>query len=72
MGIKLPWTLDNEDNWFMTHRFVGFIWVIGGLIITANAFLSMPYITIGVVALLVAVPFVYSYLYYRKQMSAAK
>ncbi len=70
VGIKLPWTLDNEDNWLKTHRFAGFIWVAGGFVITANAFLSLPYITIGIVAILIAVPFVYSYLYYRKQMSA--
>jgi uncharacterized membrane protein len=66
IGIKLPWTLDNEDNWFMTHRFAGFVWVIGGLVITANAFLRLPYITIGAAVLLLAVPFVYSYLYFRK------
>ena len=26
MGIKLPWTLANEENWNKTHRFGGKVW----------------------------------------------
>jgi uncharacterized membrane protein len=70
VGIKLPWTLDNEDNWFKTHRFAGFVWVMGGAVITANAFLGIPYLSIFVPVVLVAGPFMYSYLYYRKQLRA--
>ncbi len=70
VGIKLPWTLDNEDNWFKTHRFAGFIWVIGGIVITVNAFLSIPYVSICVPVVLVVGPFAYSYLYYRNHMAA--
>lgn len=33
IGIKLPWTLANEDNWNRTHRFAGFLYVIAGIII---------------------------------------
>ena len=32
LGIKLPWTLYNEENWNKTHRFAGFVWVIGGVL----------------------------------------
>ncbi|MGT2866419.1 SdpI family protein [Streptococcus fryi] len=30
VGIKLPWTLDNEENWRKTHRFTGRLWVFTG------------------------------------------
>lgn len=68
VGIKLPWTLDNEDNWFKTHRFAGFIWVVCGVIITINSFLGIPYISIIAPFIMVVSPFVYSYLYYRNHM----
>ena len=71
IGIKLPWTLDNEDNWNKTHRFAGFVWVIGGLGIILNAFLNISWIVSAtIIALLVILPFVYSYTFYQKQRAA--
>lgn len=68
IGIKLPWTLDSEDNWNKTHRFAGFIWVIGGIGILLNAFLNISWIVmITIIVLLVVIPFVYSYFLYKKQ-----
>ncbi len=32
MGIKLPWTLQSEENWTRTHRLSGFLWVLCGLV----------------------------------------
>ena len=29
-GFKLPWTLENEDNWNETHKLAGKIWMYGG------------------------------------------
>lgn len=71
IGIKLPWTLDNEDNWNRTHRFSGFVWVVGGFIVIANAFVQIPYLLIAVVICLLLLPFLYSYLFYRRQMNRA-
>ena len=31
VGIKIPTTLADEDNWNRTHRFAAPVWVIGGL-----------------------------------------
>lgn len=67
MGIKLPWTLDNEENWNKTHRFGGKVWVIGGVITMATAFVGSFWILLGVLVLMVAAPTLYSYLHYRKQ-----
>lgn len=66
MGIKLPWTLDDEDNWNRTHRMAGFLWVVGGIVCLLNIFVKLTYIVIGVIAALVIVPILYSYLLYRK------
>ena len=30
LGIKVSWTLGNEENWNRTHRFAGKVWVCGG------------------------------------------
>ncbi len=67
VGIKLPWTLDSETNWNKTHRFAGFLWVFGGLIILINAFFSFWPVNLVVISLLVIVPFIYSYLEYQHE-----
>ena len=66
MGIKLPWTLNNEENWNKTHRFAGKLWVVCGVIVLATAFLGNFWIFIGITALACIIPTIYSYLYYKK------
>ncbi len=68
MGIKLPWTLNDEENWNKTHRMAGFLWVIGGVIIMATAFLGVFWLFFVVLILMVIIPTVYSYLLYKKRM----
>lgn len=68
MGIKLPWTLNNEENWNKTHRFGGKVWVVGGVIIMATAFAGSFWILLGVLIVMVALPTVYSYCLHRKQV----
>ncbi|MGX8698749.1 MAG: SdpI family protein [bacterium] len=67
VGIKLPWTLASEENWTKTHRLAGPLWVAGGLVTIAAAFLSAPVPLIVAILLVVAlVPMLYSAaLYYR-------
>ena len=72
MGIKLPWTLHNEENWNKTHRFGGKLWVIGGIITMATAFLGSFWILLSVLIVMVAAPTIYSYCLYRKQKKEAK
>lgn len=68
MGIKLPWTLNNEDNWNKTHRFAGFIWVVGGIIILLSAFWPTKYVILGIIGAMVIIPMVYSFLLYRQEI----
>lgn len=71
IGIKLPWTLDNEENWNKTHRFGGWIWTAGGAVIMVTSFLGNPFLFLGITLVLVFAPTVYSYLLYRKQKRSA-
>ena len=32
IGFRIPWTLNDPDNWYHTHRFGGKCMVIGGII----------------------------------------
>lgn len=67
VGIKLPWTLNSEENWNKTHRMAGFLWVVGGIAMIILSALNMGYIGLIVIAAIcVLVPAVYSYLLYRK------
>jgi len=73
MGIKLKWTLENEENWNATHRFGGKIWVAGGVLLLACVFLPEAvalWVMFPVILVLVVTPAVYSYLYHRKQVQA--
>ena len=65
-GIKLPWTLNDTENWNKTHRLAGYLFVTSGAVILATSFLANPYILITIAVLAVAIPTVYSYLYYKK------
>ena len=55
VGIRLPWTLDSEENWNKTHRLAGRLWVLGGAIILLNGFLSWAVLYVFFGALLVMV-----------------
>ena len=72
IGIKNPWTLSSSDNWNKTHRLAGYLWILGGIILTVSAFIathntfwsnSMPTL---IIALLIIIPFLYSYFIYKR------
>ena len=72
-GIKVKWALQNEENWYATHRFGGKIYVIGGFFLLGCMFLpTAAALWAGGVALvsMVFVPVIYSYAYYKKQVKA--
>ncbi len=62
IGIKLPWTLADEDNWNRTHRMAGPLWVAGGFLVILDALLQFagPYLFAGVLTLIAVAPIVYS------------
>ncbi|NLL90803.1 MAG: DUF1648 domain-containing protein [Ruminococcaceae bacterium] len=71
IGIKIKWTLENEENWNATHRFGGKVWVFGGLFMMACVFLPerlFPLVVPVLIILLAGLPIIYSYLYHKKQL----
>lgn len=69
IGYRLPWTLNNRENWNRTNRMAGYIMVIGGLLIIAASFFNVAfYVLLLVVLVLIVVPFIYSFLIYRKHL----
>ena len=67
IGIKLPWTLHDEENWNKTHRFAGKVWVVGGVVIAVTSVLENAAIFLAVILVIAFVPMIYSYLLYRKK-----
>ena len=71
IGIKVKWTLENEENWNATHRIGGKLWVIGGLVLMACVFLPetiAPWVMVVSIVALSVVPILYSYRYHKKQV----
>ena len=66
IGIKIPWTLNNEENWNKTHRFAGWLWTIGGILIMLTGIFGGFWIFAIIVAMMVLVPILYSYILHRK------
>lgn len=66
IGIKIPWTLNSEENWNRTHRFAGRTWFFCGLIIMLTGFVGNFWIFFAVVLLMVFAPIIYSYILHRK------
>lgn len=63
VGIKLPWTLDDEENWYKTHRFAGKIYVFIGVVsLLANLFFKNNSIFIILVLLSTFIIIFYSYI----------
>ena len=66
IGIKIPWTLNSEENWNKTHRFAGRLWVMCGLALMLTAFFGGFWVFLPIVLLMVLAPCIYSYLLHRK------
>ena len=69
IGIKIPWTLANEENWNRTHRLAGFLWMICGIlmiIISLTRFVPAKWL-VGILLITVLVPCIYSFWLYAKK-----
>jgi len=70
IGIRVPWALEDADNWRQTHRMGSYVWVGGGLLLLV----SFPFFDIktfstifGVVAASLAlIPAIYSFYIYKQ------
>ena len=71
-GYRLPWTLENEDNWRRTHQLASKVLFIGGIAIAILSLLvsSGPaiFIFITAMSLMTIIPAVYSYKIYKQSL----
>lgn len=69
-GIRLPWTLNNEENWRKTHQLSGKLWFATGVAMIAAGLLlprlHLEYVVLTSILVLAAIPVAYSYNLHRK------
>ncbi len=70
-GLRLPWTLENEENWRKTHWLAGKLFFTGGLLLGIICLFTPPVASVIIFVtgtlIMVIIPCVYSYRIYRKQ-----
>ncbi|MFQ8983393.1 MAG: SdpI family protein [Evtepia sp.] len=68
-GLRLPWTVADEDTWTVAHRLVGYLSFPLALVYLAGLSLTAQFevLTLGVFLLWVGVPGLLSYLYFRRK-----
>ncbi len=68
IGIRVPWTLSNEENWNKTHYYGGRVFALVGSAILAESFFlwNAPYVVFGSILIAVALPMIYSFLLFKK------
>lgn len=69
LGVKTPWTLADPEVWRRTHRLTGVVWAVAGVLIILGSF--MPgnwngYVLAGTVLAACIIPYVYSWVDYRR------
>jgi len=70
-GFRLPWTLENEENWRKTHQLAGKLWFGGGILLAVIC-LFLPaelaiIIFFTIMVTITLIPCVYSYQLFRQQ-----
>tara|TARA_R110000868_G_scaffold189943_1_gene433525 strand:- start:2619 stop:3263 length:645 start_codon:yes stop_codon:yes gene_type:complete len=71
IGIRTPWTLENETVWKRTHKLAGIMWFLAGIIIIILSLIlgkRLNRILFIVITLIISiVPIIYSYIQFKKQ-----
>lgn len=70
IGIKTPWTLENETVWKETHKLAGKMWLVGGILIILASLLLNERANLTLFAIITVVitliPVIFSYLKFQK------
>jgi uncharacterized membrane protein len=67
IGVRTPWTLASDEVWQRTNRLAGSLFVVGGALLAATSLAgngAFPAL-VAIVAVVVIIPIVYSYVLYR-------
>lgn len=75
IGIRTPWTLSSENVWNKTHRLGGWLFILFGLTLFIEPYLTYPVnmiVFVITIILVTIVPFAYSYVIFRKEKNGEK
>ncbi len=65
IGIRTPWTLENETVWKKTHQLAGKLWIAGGILVVIFSLildkLTNLYVFIAITLVIILIPLIYSY-----------
>lgn len=67
VGIKIPWTLSDTENWNKTHRIGGITWLLCGIVLVINAFMDITWIIPLTIFIATLIPVLYSFLLYKQK-----
>ena len=68
-GLRLPWTVQDEDTWNITHRIVGYISLPVVLLYIACTWTisNFEMVTLGTMIIWIGIPGAISYIYFHKK-----
>lgn len=66
IGIRLPWTLQSQRNWDLTHQFGAKLFMIGGILLIICGLLKIQGMFLFIVLTVIILPCVYSYVLHRR------
>ena len=68
VGIKLPWTMSDDENWNKTHRMAAPIWVICGLLLIVFGLIGYTtWPAFAVILVMILLPTAYSFMLHLKK-----
>jgi uncharacterized membrane protein len=75
IGIRTPWTLENDEVWKTTHKLGGKLWFAGGLVMALtfllpNTIKMVVFLTIA--AIITLIPIIYSYTEFKRIKNSNK
>ena len=65
VGIKLPWTLNSDENWNKTHRLAGYFFILGGIFFLFTPFIGNKYLIFINFIIIGVIPALYSFYLYK-------
>ena len=76
IGIRVIWTLQDEENWNATHRFSGKLWMAAGILCMLCGLFeeNMAALVLYIISIMAAaiISILYSYLFYRKKIATGE
>lgn len=75
IGIRTPWTLENETVWKKTHKLGGKMWFVGGIIVVLSSLVLNKQLNFTlfliITAIISIIPITYSYVVFKSEKKTA-